>query len=60
MRCVACKSTSLVEGKITHSDLEAVKFTPGGEVSFSSYPWRRLSIGPCVRLYTLRSFATSN
>ena len=34
MRCVACKSTSLVEGKITHSDLEAVKFTPGGESLF--------------------------
>ena len=34
MRCVACKSASLVEGKITYSDLEAVKFTPVGESIF--------------------------
>lgn len=34
MKCIACKSTSLVEGKITHSDLETVKFTPGGESIF--------------------------
>ena len=34
MRCVACQSTSLVEGKITYSDIEAVTFTPGGESLF--------------------------